>query len=111
MDPCEEPRTDKIKVKFDPCTGITDDPNSDFQIKIVPNPVTTAFHVVVTGLNARPYDISLLNQLGEKIFTEKGSTGSGTVDAQFIMSYQPKGLYIIEVRSGNITRTEKVIVQ
>ncbi|MDD5508642.1 MAG: T9SS type A sorting domain-containing protein [Bacteroidales bacterium] len=110
-DPCEDPRTDKIRIKFDPCTGIQDNPNPDFLIKIIPNPATTGFHVVVTGLGAQPYDISLLNQMGETVFTKRGSSGAGTVDEQFIMNYQPKGLYFIEVRSGNMIRTEKVIMQ
>jgi hypothetical protein len=111
IDPCEDPRTDKIKVMFDPCTGFADNEIQDIQIKIMPNPATVSFHVLVMGLNDRSYEISLLNQMGERIFTKRGSSGSGTVDEQFIMNYQPKGLYFVEVRSGNVTRMEKVIVQ
>ncbi|HNS17218.1 MAG TPA: T9SS type A sorting domain-containing protein [Bacteroidales bacterium] len=111
IDPCEEPKSDKVRVKFDPCTGISEPANPDVQVKIVPNPATDSFRVTITGLKDQPYDISLLNQAGERIFTKKGASGSGPVDEQFIMNYQPRGIYFIEIRSGKVIRTEKVIVQ
>ncbi len=111
IDPCEEPKNDKVRVRFDPCTAVSENPGQDVQVKIVPNPATDSFHVYILGLKERSYDISLLNQAGERIFTKTGAPGSAPVDEQFIMRYQPKGIYFVEIRSGDVIRTEKVIVQ
>ncbi len=111
VDPCEDPKTDKVRIRFDPCTAIPEDPVPAIQVKISPNPATDSFHVQIQGLNDQPYDISLLNQAGERIFTKKGTSGSGRADEQFIMNYQPRGIYFVEIRTGKTILSEKVIIQ
>lgn len=111
IDPCENTKTDQVKVTLDPCTGITDRQEENIQIHIIPNPASVSFEVRVQGVKQRPYVIHLLNQAGERIFTKQGTSGTSSLSEQFIMSYQPKGVYFIEIHVGDESRLEKVIIQ
>ena len=73
-------------------------------INIFPNPTTGKFNI---ESSENISSIEITNLLGEKVFTSTIDHQRSTID----LSFQPKGIYFVEMISDDIRQTRKIIIE
>ncbi len=74
---------------------------------VFPNPSSGIFMLEISG-DAMPYTVEIFKLTGEKILMQDNIYDQ---KGQFDLSSFPRGIYIIRVIRGNLTGTEKIIIQ
>ena len=110
IDPCVNNDSDNITVYFSPTVGISEIVDKQIQLIVNPNPSSGEFTVDMISPTEGGFYVKMVNSAGEVIFTEKVS-GQGNYKKSFNMQYLPKGIYFVKVEAGDISKTEKVILQ
>jgi len=87
--------------------GINEDPNKD--ILISPNPSTGKFQVFIPETNGKETEITVSDIIGQKVWQSKTKNSSSyfTVD----LSDKPKGIYFLELRFAEKSKSTKLIVK
>jgi hypothetical protein len=55
--------------------------------------------------------LHILNASGETIFTEKASKTQREFSKGFDFQFLPKGIYFVKIESGQLSKTEKVVIK
>lgn len=106
-EPCSFGDDDVVNVGLDPTLGVGS--NAKLNVfEVTPNPSQGAFNVTMNEISA-PATLRILNATGEEIFSE--SINSESYSRNFDFRYQPKGVYMVSIESGNRVKTEKVLIQ
>jgi hypothetical protein len=92
-------------IVVDPCTGIQQQTTDNQQLEIYPNPTTNFVTVIARSLATTRSHLSIFNVFGKKVFEmelidNKAEINLGDFD---------KGIYFIQVQTGNRTFTKKII--
>ena len=111
LTPCDEDDSDLVKVTLDHTIGFDESPDKEFGIKVVPNPSTGEFSLNISDLEAGKGTIKIHNQIGEVLFEQQISVNQGSMQKQFNLSSQPKGIYFVTVRFAGQYRVEKVVIR
>ena len=110
IDPCVNNDSDEVMVYFSPTVDISEIPDNKVRLTVNPNPSTGEFTVDIISLIKGYFLIKMVNNAGEVIFIEKVSE-KGNYKKSFNLQYLPKGIYFVKVETGNISKTEKIIIQ
>jgi len=108
---CDYEDKDRMTLNIDQCTFVDELPGSDFEIEVVPNPVTDRFTLRIENTDKADISIYLSSSNGQVIFTQSLGRVDGSFQRQFNMSYFERGTYFLKVVSGSHTETEKIILQ
>jgi hypothetical protein len=111
LTPCDEDDSDLVKVTLDHTIGFDESPDKEFGLKVVPNPSTGEFSLNITDMQAGKGTIKIHNQVGEVLFEQQIAVSHGTMQKQFNLSSQPKGIYFVTVRNAGQYRVEKVVIR
>ncbi len=92
--------------------GIEDEVKPSLQINTYPNPTSDLLNVQYSLIEATSVQLSLYNTNGQLIeVLYQGTQAAGEHQLQSIMLDQyPKGMYLLELVSGEEVRTEKVFI-
>jgi hypothetical protein len=91
--------------------GIKDITGGIEQMQIFPNPAQNMATVRVNSICSKPYIISVFNTMGQVILTQKGELGYGDNDIQLNINNLSAGVYLVNIKTDNATRTQKLIVK
>ena len=110
--PCDGYHIDKVRINIDQCTGITDDIDSRFALKVIPNPATGHLNFFVTGLEAsRDLTLTLTNSQGLVVFTFKLPViGDQYSNSMNVLRF-PAGIYYMKATTSQQQVIQKVILQ
>ena len=99
------------QIKFTAVKVIRQSGNASKAAQVYPNPFTSQFSVVYTTNSASPITIRVYNTLGQASITENTTAGNGrNVTTITEASSLTKGIYVVEVISGNeIIATQKIV--
>ena len=79
---------------------------------IYPNPTLKVVVIQYENHSGnRDLTVNILNMTGQKLFSETYSDFSGTFSKQLDLSKFAKGVYFIELRSGDAVETKKIILE
>lgn len=79
---------------------------------LFPNPANSSAYVSYQLTETRNVKISVLNMLGQEVFTSnEGEKSAGQYDLEIGTSSLPNGMYIVHVTLGDKVHTSKVSVQ
>jgi hypothetical protein len=85
--------------------------SGSISLKVAPNPSTGQFIVeFVTDSSAQDVEISMLNMLGQRLFTNDYPGFSGVFYQTYYMGNLPGGMYVVQVRVGNQTYNNKLLI-
>lgn len=105
---CVDSATINVIFTFAACTGL-DEELPEGRITITPNPGAGKLNLSVTEVTS-PLDITITTLLGEVIMREQtGMLSGGTFSKSFDLTMFPKGLYLLNLKSKNYSRTLKFI--
>jgi hypothetical protein len=109
--PCEGEDEDDLLVTIDACTGIDDLNTNRIALHIYPNPSTGIFNIEVSGYGEESFDLSVMNLQGQMIFTGNLNMNAGAYSNRLDLSYLPRGVYYVMIRTENSTSTKKIIFE
>jgi hypothetical protein len=99
--------TDMFLAKLDVLTGINE-AEKGLALPVYPNPGNGTFAIDLNSIGSEQAEIHIINYLGETIMeTVTKNTSHLNVD----ISAQPKGIYMIEIRTTEKLYKQKVIIQ
>ena len=90
-------------------TGIADEENSN-GLQVYPNPNSGTFTIVLNSMEKATYQLELRNVLGQLVYSETLSNFNGRYSKDLNVSEYGKGIYMMNVVSGDTKMTQKVIV-
>ncbi len=79
------------------------------RLHVFPNPTQDIMYVSVSLAHASPIHLSLINSLGQTIYTEKKP--SGLIDHRIDIGQFPPGIYLLTAESARLSVSVKVIKQ
>lgn len=89
-------------------TAVADIPGSSPTIQIYPNPSATGhFNIFISGLNGQRFSLSIVNAAGAKIYEKEGLKSGNN----YLAAALRKGMYVLQLKSGNNSFTRKLVVQ
>jgi hypothetical protein len=100
--------TDSIVVNVSVCTGMDD--GVTIPLSVSPNPTSGILHVSVGDRAVKDIELYVFDLAGQMLF-EKHIINSGPWSGEIDLSMLAKGVYYMQVREGNNSRTCKIIVQ
>ncbi len=109
LDPCITVKTDDVNVTLNPIVGLNEQ-NDKIQLSVIPNPTGGEFMVRVNS-DENELVLHILNASGETIFTEKASKTQREFSKGFDFQFLPKGIYFVKIESGQLSKTEKVVIK
>lgn len=82
----------------------------DFSIFTYPNPFNGIFNINIKTPQTKKLSVTVYNINGQKIFQkELNHLSAGTYQQSINLEYQPKGVYIVVVKSGSFIKQQKLI--
>jgi len=85
-------------------------PEPDNMIKVYPNPCNGIFNLEITGIEKSHKIIYVYDLSGKTVYEKKAGSGYFFSDKIDISKYQ-NGIYLLNVRIGNIKYTKNIIVE
>jgi len=80
------------------------------ELRIFPNPSSGNFTITASGLRLQNVEITLFNYAGQTVDSRIVSTVSGSLEQNFNLNSEPKGIYILRMSSGKTDLGEKKIL-
>ncbi|MEM1318669.1 MAG: S8 family serine peptidase [Bacteroidota bacterium] len=87
------------------------DPNNQQSVQVLPNPNDGQFELLLQTLQVEELDVRLFDTKGSVLYNQRLSTNAGETRLRFDQQRLPAGLYILQLRSAEQTRSMKVVVE
>lgn len=85
--------------------------NQDYGLKIFPNPTTGQINIVYKGKTKAELKLRITTIIGQVILEENYGQFKGELTKMIDMSKKPKGIYLLEIISGDETIREKLLLE
>jgi hypothetical protein len=108
---CEDSISDAVILSFSDCPGIFENPSSELNMRVFPNPSSGTFNVIIEDLDEKMIDIAILDGKGQTLFNQAVILDGNSFQRQFDMHYMEKGTYYFSVVSGKTHSTVPIILQ
>jgi len=90
------------------CTGV-ENQSENLSVNVQPNPNNGLFEINVANLTDEA-TISIFNELGQQVYTEKLSPAAGT-NLKLDLSNEPRGMYFLMLNCNGNIQTDKIILK
>jgi len=80
-------------------------------LTIYPNPTRGIFNLTYTSNNNEDISVEVIDAFGKRIFNDTNPVFFGEYSKQIDLSNQPKGVYIVQVYTGNSYVSKRLVVQ
>jgi hypothetical protein len=85
---------------------------TDFYMNAFPNPVTDGnLSIYITNEKGGPATLSIINIIGQVVFTENINLNTGISLNKFKLDNIPKGVYIMQLKTENKLVSRQIVVQ
>jgi len=91
--------------------GIKEPTGGIQNMNIFPNPAQNTTTVLVNSICSKPYSLSVSNMMGQVLQTQKGKLGYGENRIELNVNNFAPGVYFVNIKTENATRTQKLIVK
>ncbi len=99
------------KTTWDPNVGIDDIDVSENKLQVYPNPGNGMITVTADIPVAEKATISVLNLLGQKVFTKTEKLHAGINTLSLDLTALHKGIYILDIAAGKTKMEKRLIIQ
>jgi hypothetical protein len=104
---CTDSVDSRVSFSFSACTAITEVLPSG-SLMVYPNPGGGKLHVEASYAGA--VELTVTNIVGELVVLESLTfKGGESISRDYDLSFLPKGLYLVKIRSGEFTRVVKFV--
>jgi hypothetical protein len=99
------------KVIIDACDGIEDLSGKSLVVMLHPNPVSDKLTIEITALKHEKITITILNPLGETLFTETIEVNGKPITREADVTGFPGGFYILRLVSASAITSKPFLVE
>ncbi|MFZ4581650.1 MAG: DUF1566 domain-containing protein [Paludibacter sp.] len=92
-------------------TGFSSIGSNNFNLKAFPNPCKESVCFQFTTNEVTEYSLKIFNALGQQVEALKDDNENGNHTINWNVSNQPSGIYIVQLKVGNLLTTKRIIVQ
>lgn len=79
-------------------------------LSIYPNPSTGIFNITVSGLDSEKSNITVLNIVGEVLYSSTVDSKGGQLNTDLTLSNAKSGVYFVQINSGSKVVTQKLVI-
>jgi PKD repeat protein len=108
MGSCET--TKAVSTYLDACTGIGEK-SKDVTVSVFPNPSHGEFSLELNSVKSLVADLTITNNLGMKVFTEKDVTVNGKTVKNMNLSGLSAGIYLLTLQNGEMKISQKIVIK
>lgn len=109
--PCVGNVTSIKKLTFDVCTGLENQGSEQTAIVIQPNPASGTTSIGIRGEHSANSTLTVTSVEGKTMFSEMIPEGKAPVVRTIDLGGFAKGVYFVQLRTGNKLLTEKLVVR
>jgi len=109
--PCTQSVASTKHVIFDVCTGIDGKKNAEPSLAIQPNPAHGTVLFAIGGISSGSYSLSITSTDGKTLYSEAFEASALPALKTMNISAYPRGIYFVQLKTGQKIITEKMIVQ
>jgi hypothetical protein len=109
--PCTGNVTSTKRVTFDICTGIAGQNITEPGLLIQPNPAHGSVAFGIKGIASGNATLTITSMDGKVLFTESFEATTSPVLRKMDISGFAKGIYLVQLKTGNKVITDKMVVQ
>jgi len=91
--------------------GVKDVKGGIQDMRIFPNPAQNVATVLVNSICSKPYTLTVTNIMGQSVYTQNGNIGYGENRISLNINNLTPGIYLVNIKTDNATRTQKLIVK
>ena len=102
--------TNSILYMNDPTAGVTLNSVNGNDVNVYPNPSNGLVHFSVNGPNKSDISIKVFDMVGNIVFTEEMNVNVLN-STQFDFTNFAKGMYMVQIISGNDIKTQKLVIR
>ncbi|HSI91409.1 MAG TPA: T9SS type A sorting domain-containing protein [Adhaeribacter sp.] len=90
-------------------TGLS---NTEFSknLNIFPNPGNGILNIQLEKTNGSPVSLTLSDALGRQVYTQKEAAPAGAFNKQLELHNLPKGVYMLQVQTGDNMSVRKIVI-
>jgi len=110
LPPCTDPDDDKVTITLVNCTGIEEHATAAVDLRIIPNPTGGAFTLMMEGVPDARLRVTLINQVGDVIMSDRIDNAKGHVTRDYRLSGLPGGIYFLKVNGDSFVKIEKMVL-
>jgi hypothetical protein len=107
--PCSGVSYDTVHISFDDCTGVKTSPK-DFTVSIQPNPSKGSIDLRMSNLGNQTVHIDVTDLSGHVLYRKTYADPGNEVKDHLDLPV-PGGIYLLNIKTNTLTRTEKIIIQ
>jgi hypothetical protein len=109
--PCSDTAFDTVYIKLTYPLGISASAYDLFNIKIVPNPASGMFNLVIYGVGDLDLMVMITNIEGKPLYMYQDKPQSQDYSKLIDINNIPKGIYLVKVQTNLRTITKKLVIQ
>jgi hypothetical protein len=79
-------------------------------VSVYPNPASGNFFIEWHGAHGNSATITILNALGQKVYTTENSTSAGNFKKEITAGELPAGCYIVEIQQSDYLFSHKLVI-
>jgi hypothetical protein len=104
--------SDPMSLNYTPCfTGIAEEQESLFSMKVFPNPTNELTHVEFQTMHESPVTIRMIDLLGRAIYEESRKAETGNNSFMLNTGAFPKGIYLLSLQQEGRRLQTTVVVE
>ncbi|MFZ4521741.1 MAG: T9SS type A sorting domain-containing protein [Bacteroidales bacterium] len=108
MGACET--TKAVSTYLDACTGVGEK-SKDVTVSVFPNPSNGEFTLEMNSAKNLVADMSITNNLGMTVYTEKGVAIDGKTTKKLNLSGLSSGIYLLSLQNGDMKISQKILIK
>jgi hypothetical protein len=108
--PCTGNVISTMHVTFDEFVAVAEQDKNNLALTLQPNPAHSNVAVTITGNKNLQAQLTLTDISGKLVYSENLVTGKDVVRNIDLSNY-PKGVYIVQLKTEDQVKTERLIVQ
>jgi len=102
--------SDSINITVDACVGI-DISEQKLDFSVNPNPNQGVFDVSISSIRKSDIQLEIHNLRGKKIYSELIQKKQKDISKRINLDALSAGIYFITIQQGNLTKTQKIVIQ
>jgi hypothetical protein len=107
---CTGQDTDNMTLTIDVCNALDENQTASGIVRVSPNPNHGVFTILINNKKKENVSWEISSSLGEMIQNHTYTTKLSSYDEQFDLSKYPDGTYIMLIKIGNKTYSEKIVI-
>jgi hypothetical protein len=98
-------------ITFDEFVSVAEPGKNVLSMTLQPNPARSNLTIVISGLQTQNAQLTLTDITGKIIYTDNLPAQGNRMVKYFDLTNYPKGVYVVQLKTNDQVKTERLIIQ